>query len=326
MLGPEGDQGGALTLRHVEQWLTQRPSDKPFFLFVNLLEAHLPYDPPQAIRDSARPPLPGNESISIAWAHDYNAGVYADEQVEWDKVRGLYAADAHVVDGLFGSLLSLLEREGVLDDLIIVATSDHGENLGEHQLMEHQFSVHETVLSVPLLVRTSGGQLPAGRYPQPVMTTDLYATIADLGLADWPKASRLSVPLMRTVKARVDAKRQRALFADHGYPFPALITSMNKLNPARDVSSYNQALRTVRAGPMRMTVTSVGSVLLHDMSKEPMQASDVSARYPEVVAQLGELLKQVYPKNPIQHAAPHALDPATRKQLQGLGYVTGDDE
>ena len=96
--GERGDQGGKRTVENVTTWLDQREEDKPFLLFVNLLEAHLPYDPPAAVRARFAPALPGDAVTSIQWAHEYNAGVHPEADVDWEQVRALYAADVMAVD------------------------------------------------------------------------------------------------------------------------------------------------------------------------------------------------------------------------------------
>lgn len=321
----EGDQGGAQTLRNLNAWLTERRRDKPFLVFVNLLEAHLPYAPPPAIRQQASPPLPPGAVTSIQWAHEFNSGLHPSDAVDWDLVQGLYAADVRHADELFGRLLGILREHGVYEDSVLLVTSDHGENLGDHGLMEHQFSLHETLLAVPLLARLPGAELPSGRYRQPVMTTDLYATVAELAGAEWPAEGRLSVPLMRTVRDEGSALL-RPVFADYANPHSQLLALLASLNPGRDFSPLDQTLRSVRRGPLRLTAGSNGALVLHDMVEDPRQTTDVAAARRDAVDELRSLLMRARSSLPIPAAPTGGMDEETRKRLEALGYATGDGE
>ena len=135
-----------------------------------------------------------------------------------------------------------------------------------------------------------------------------------------------SVPLT----ASVDPAPGRPVISDY-YPHAQLVQMMRGLNPARDFSGYDQALRTVRAGKMRMTVGSSGTVLLHDMQADPGQTQDLSGQRPRVLARLQqqlatapvsapagpaprmdpETLEKKYLGKVSTHTLPRTLDPPT---------------
>jgi len=315
-----GDQGGEATLGAVERWLDRRDPSRPFFLFVNFLEAHLPYDPPAAVRARCAPPLPPGARTSIEWAHEFNAGLHPAESVDWDAVRRTYAADVRAVDDLLGRLWSALERRGVLDGAAWVITSDHGENLGDHGWMEHQFSLHESLLGVPLLVHLPGDRLPAGLYERPVSTLDVYATLAAL-VGEDPGASR---PYSVALQAPPPVG-ERPIFSDYLGPHPGLVAMLRGLNPALDGERLAQAWRGVRSGDLRLSASSSGTVLLHDLAADPGQTHDLSQERPRVVGRLMKLLQesQAEPREASGgQAAP--MDEETARRLRELGYAAGD--
>src|SRR5207244_8717283 len=66
---------------------------------------------------------------------------------------------------------------------MLIITSDHGETIGDHGLMSHAYSLHDTLIHVPLLVRYPELFPPGQRVTQQVQLTDLFPTILDvLGL------------------------------------------------------------------------------------------------------------------------------------------------
>ena len=84
------------------------------------------------------------------------------------------------LDRRLGLLLDELSRQGVLENTLVVVTSDHGEHLGDHGLFFHGGSLYRQLVQVPLLI-VGNKEVPAGRtVAEPVSLRDLPATIIDL--------------------------------------------------------------------------------------------------------------------------------------------------
>jgi len=109
--------------------------DRPFFAFLNLFDAHRPYLAPE--------PWPTR---------------FAAQPGDTDRYDGAIAYEDAMVD----TLLQTLQRRGVLDRTIVIVTSDHGEQFGEHGLTYHGNSLYMPLLHVPLLMRYPP-RVPAGR-------------------------------------------------------------------------------------------------------------------------------------------------------------------
>jgi arylsulfatase A-like enzyme len=164
-------------------WLEHRRRDRPFFAFLNYFDAHAPYVPPPGWAGRA-----GSGSRPRA-ARDYQ---FLTGEMKWssDRVSGrdirlardCYNACIAYLDDQLGRLLDELERQGLLEETLVVITSDHGEAFGDHGLFGHTSSVYLDQVSVPLVVFAPGA--PAGRVVrEPVSLRDLPATIVDqLGL------------------------------------------------------------------------------------------------------------------------------------------------
>jgi arylsulfatase A-like enzyme len=155
-------------------------SERPFFAFLNYFDAHQPYLPPEPYRsrfveETGRPYEPRPETASF-------------EQLTAAGIRTLlqhYDASIALLDDALAALLGQLQARGVLDRTLVIVTSDHGEQFGEHRKMSHGNSLYRQVLQVPLLVRLPG-TVPAGRVVRrPVSLVDLPRTILGLaGIAD----------------------------------------------------------------------------------------------------------------------------------------------
>ena len=93
-----------------------------------------------------------------------------------------------IVSPTHAKLIAGLESAGYLDNTIVVVTSDHGEHLGEHHMLEHQFSLYEGLIHVPLIIRYPP-KFAAGREPRPVSNLDLFPTLLELAGIGLPSGS-----------------------------------------------------------------------------------------------------------------------------------------
>lgn len=163
------------------RWIRKRPSDRPFFAFVNYMDAHEPYLPPEPFQERFGTATPRRNYLNnyfLRWAARPNR-----QQMTPDEVRAEEAAyDGTVayVDEQVGRLLEEVQATGIMDNTIVIVVSDHGEQFGEHGLHVHGNSLFMPALHVPLIV-AFGDRLPAGtRVDAPVSLSDIPATIVSL--------------------------------------------------------------------------------------------------------------------------------------------------
>ena len=76
-------------------------------------------------------------------------------------LRDLYDGEIAYLDALLGGLIEGLDAGGHLDDTLLILTSDHGENIGDHGHLRHVFNLYGSTVRVPLLLLLPGGR--AGR-------------------------------------------------------------------------------------------------------------------------------------------------------------------
>lgn len=308
-----GDQGGRASVTHFRRWLKNRDISTPFFTFINLLEAHLPYDPAPQIRQALLPTR-GTEDVTSQWGMEYQAGQHAFEEVDWQRFSDLYWGDVATVDHLLSGITATLREFGLAENTILIVCSDHGENLGEHQLVDHQFSLHETLLAVPLIIRAPG-YLAVGEREDPVMLSDLYAKVRELAQikGELPEHSRslLGPP----------AASSRPLLAEYATPQGHLLNSLQQINPDMNRAAVERSLRSVRIGDLRLTLGSDGEVMLHDLVRDPLQDNNLADDRPAEVKALRALLVQELSAYESGGRSEVELDEATREQLRSLGYV-----
>ncbi|WP_435077545.1 sulfatase [Halococcus sp. AFM35] len=150
-------------------------TEEPYFSFINLMDAHLPYHPPDEHKELF---APGVDSTQVCQnSKEYNSGARDIGEAEWTSIRGLYDAEIHHVDAQLHRLFEWMRVNDEWEDTLVVVCADHGELHGEHGLYGHEFAVYDPIVNVPLMVKHP--ELDAGRYEKQVELQDLYHTVLD---------------------------------------------------------------------------------------------------------------------------------------------------
>jgi arylsulfatase A-like enzyme len=164
-------------------WLPRRRPDRPFFAYLNYFDAHMPYvpSPRYPTRFGVQPRSPRD----YRFLHDFDLANKSNMPPrDIVMARDCYDDCIAFLDEQLGKLLDALERQGILENTLVIITSDHGEAFGDHRFYGHGNTLHLDEIAVPLVVLSPGA--PAGRVVvAPVSLRDLPATILDqLGLAE----------------------------------------------------------------------------------------------------------------------------------------------
>ncbi|HYZ91760.1 MAG TPA: sulfatase [Actinomycetota bacterium] len=160
------DNGLSVVERRMNDWISQTP--RPFFWFVNLIECHSPYLPPRPYNDLG--PLRRLLAGRDARRYQTLEGVWKACATETppprpslERMRRLYDRSIRMMDDWLARLCERLDAAGLLDDTLLVVTSDHGENFGEGHLFGHAVSLDDRLLHVPLVFAGPGAaQAPEG--------------------------------------------------------------------------------------------------------------------------------------------------------------------
>jgi arylsulfatase A-like enzyme len=161
--------------RSVLKWVDQ-DTDRPFFVFMNYFDVHDPYTPPEPYRNKyASVPNPGG--LINGFMERFHPDLTPEQlQSEIDAYDGAIS----YVDDEIRNLFNALEQRGLLENTIVIITSDHGESLGEHGLLQHSASLYLQEIHVPLII-WGPGLVPAGTViDSPVSLVGLPVTIMEL--------------------------------------------------------------------------------------------------------------------------------------------------
>ncbi|MFC6952848.1 sulfatase [Halorubellus litoreus] len=134
----------------VATWLEQN-DDRPFFMFLNYMDAHEPYNPPEEYLSKFRE---GDCSADIAWHLRSLNEKYSSSETECINDR--YDACLNYLDERIGDLIALLEKRDLADDTIVILTADHGKCLGEHDYMGVGTYLYDELVQIPLIISHPG--------------------------------------------------------------------------------------------------------------------------------------------------------------------------
>ena len=178
--------------RQIVAWLEKNShGEKPFFMACGIQKPHVPFLAPDAYFDmypkqdlkfSPAPPDFWDQAPKTAMVKRYE-GFGFELGVENDPLRREYIQAYHAcvsfIDAQIGLVFDALKRTGQWDNTIIVLTSDHGYQLGEH-FMWGKVTLFEVCNRVPLVIRVPGTTKPASSSEGLVELVDLYPTLAEL--------------------------------------------------------------------------------------------------------------------------------------------------
>ncbi len=310
------DKGAAASNAALLRWLDTR-GERPFFAFVNYLEAHVPYDELPAA-DRAR--FTG-DAVGAARdaARRYLTFLHREPDgpppiADVPQLRALYDGGIVNVDRHLGGLVDALRARGTLDDTLIVVTSDHGESFGEGGRWEHGLFLSEEVTRVVLVLRWPG-RVPAGaRRPELVSLVDVAPTVleaAGLPVAPGIEGRSLFGPLAGT------ADPDRAVFAEQFDPDGAILE--------RRLAGFGgtvgqHRITSVQVGDLRLVRGPDAAERLFDVRADP--ELDLAGERPDDARALSARLDAFAAGRSTREKPGGApLDPTVEARLRELGYV-----
>lgn len=280
--------------------------DRSFFLFVNYMDAHTPY----VAGAPETTDLPSGSG-----APDYARQIQMQQEVvegrttypEAIRARIIERYDAGIAaeDAAVGDLVGWLKRRGLYDRSLIVITADHGEAFGEHKLAGHGIGTYQDQTHVPLLVKFPG-QSAAQVVATPVSHVDILPTVLQT----------LSIPVPSAVQGRVLPRRQ-----ENGVARPVFSESYPNTPFGIAIPRFDRTEVAVRSGPYKLIVSDKGKHELYDLSTDPGELHNLTARGLPEAATLETAVREWTRQAPARRPVPATEAAQEMRALKGLGYV-----
>ncbi len=314
-------------------WLEEeRDASHPFFLFVNVVEPHLPYLPDwtsarnflpsRSTRfDTIRRYYPGADPTRLLYRHYGRENPLSN--AEWEMLGAMYDGTLHLADRITRAIVTAVDQESDADHTLVFILSDHGENLGDHGHIGHFFNLYDSNLRILLAARGPGfhpGLVEAG----PVQIADVHATaLAAAGLASPSNSSGLDLrkplPEHRIVEAALD--------------YPSISLDIFKsMRGRQELEPYEVALgaavgpryKLIRSTNLegRLVGEEIYDVLEDPREERPLAPGEIDS---ETLAALRAAIASDTTTRPVDSTLLEDLDPETREGLRALGYVTDQE-
>ena len=295
------------------RWLSKEGRSR-FFAYCHFLPPHNPYDAPEEVKAwfAAQEPIAVQrrsfEFPETRPAYGRDKALPPQEWVNW------YDANMRWADWGVGEVVRLLRERGLLDNTLLIVTSDHGEAFGEHGYIYHSHAVYDEFVHIPLVMRFPGKQRLVGEVTALTQTVDLAPAILDLWQIPYEReriqGSSL-LPLLTGEKRKV----RDYVFATCSEPWPSYLV--------RDTA---WSLLLYRGGKLRA---------LYDLRNDPGQTRNVIAEHAQTAAKMTAAFQQFARTQgrplteftwsraaaPATEAPQGKLSEATRRELKALGYL-----
>ncbi|OGP60336.1 MAG: hypothetical protein A2V67_09695 [Deltaproteobacteria bacterium RBG_13_61_14] len=306
----QADNGAKRTERVLSRWWKWLSHTRaPFFLFINYMEAHIPYPSDEEVFHFSKDPLETRNS-RISQAHDFDFFNCQSSLPESETVaiQDLYDGSIYYLDNHFRRLFEQLEQARLLDHTIIILLSDHGESLGEHGYYGHNLFLYENLLHVPLVVYYPK-RLPAIRMTAPYSLVHLPRLVETLIQGQFPEdiSSAPTVPIYAEVS-----------------PVVLEMNNFKKRCPrAFDADLLGRRLKTVIRWPDKLIWDAQGQDELYNLDLDPAETKNLVASEPQTYRQLQHLINifRLAHPGPEIPGEPPPLDFHTRQVLEALGYA-----
>lgn len=287
------DEGARHLISRSVDWLSN--SNDPYFLFMNLTEAHLPHKIPQQYLPTDMPATDVNEINQQPM--DYYAGIVEPEGLEMDTLRYSYRATLRYLDDQLGRLFDTID----LTNITVAIVSDHGEHFGEHGRFAHQYGLREELIHVPMIIRTPsdqpekiGGQVELRQIYQFLLST------AD-GQIELPEPTPTAISECHAPAPDLDALRERG-----NGELPEYVTA------------YDPGVRCVTDGKFKLIEFPNGSTEFYALDAEDR---DISAEQTENVSELKAELYDELGSFEVSRSASLDISNSVESQLADLGYT-----
>lgn len=309
--------GGPWIAQKALAWLSGSEATKPFFLFLNYKECHLRYTPRKTYAQMFLDPGPSASDHRHVNqdAFAYMAGRARMTEDDFRLLGALYDGELRFLDDCLAELFGVLRARGYLDDSLIIITSDHGENLGEHGLMDHQYCVYDTLARVPLIVVRPGDFEQNATHSAQVQVHDIFPTVLDCAGANG-EAHRQSEAISLFERREVDE-------AIIEYTAPATDV-MQRRFPGMDLTPFARTFRAYRTSRYKFIQASDGRHELYDLAADQGETNNLVDALPAVSADLQRKLeawaaKRIPSPPPDSDKAEYDQDIIDR--LTQLGYL-----
>lgn len=321
----------------------QRKLDRPLFLFLNLMETHLPFWPPGQYVDRIAPYMREDKearSIMRTWNREaYRWAAPLAEplgELEAQILSDMYDAEVAYQDDYLGELFDVMDQRRRRTETLTVIVADHGDGLGEHGYMGHAFVAYQELVHVPLILDWPARWSSAERVAAPVSTRRVFHTMLEAATAGLNEAFSETIGEARrlTLSSTINGPdpENDSAFCEV-YPPLNFVRAIEQrqphlLEPFRCLAERRAIVVADKQTTHKLIHVDDQADELFDLAVDPLELRDIREEQPHLAADLDIRLRKKAADADKQHdsqgvAAATELENNTKLQqrLRGLGYL-----
>ncbi len=328
---------------HFLRMREQQEREKPLFLFLNLMETHLPFWPPGEYVDQVAPYIRESKearTIMRSWNREaYRWAAPLEEplgELEGQVLHDMYDAEVAYQDDYLGELFEVLESRAKRSNTLTVIVADHGDGLGEHGYMGHAFVAYQELAHVPLIVDWPEQWPAAERVAAPVSTRRVFHTMLEAAGDKLEGAHRDTIHEARRLSLRHsaygrDPEQEMALC--EVYPPLNFVRAIEQRQPHlleqfRCLAQRRAIVKGEKGTAYKLIHVDEEADELFDLIDDPLEEVDVRRERPSLAAALDDQLQRMVDGALLQRdrqteevAVDLDNDARLQQRLRGLGYL-----
>lgn len=326
------------SVRHLTSFFAERESaetDKPLFLFFNLMETHFPFWPPAQYIEQVAPYLltdPEAQKIMQRWNREaYRWAAPLAEplgELEERVINDLYDAEVAYQDAYLEQLLTLLNQRANADNTLTIIVGDHGDGLGDHDYVGHAFNTFQELVHVPLLLNWPQKIEAEATITQPVSTRRVYHTMLEAAGVEWRNSAEAPhLSLLNAISGN-DPEHETA-FAEAYPPLPMIHALENRQPELIERFRCDVLKRAIVQHNWKLMQVGAQRDALYDLQVDQLELDNllgregVSAETEALNLQLNAFIENAeQQRDGLTAGATFELhDERILQQLRGLGYI-----
>jgi len=265
------EEHGYEATQALQKWAEEYEREKPLFLFLHYNDPHAPYAPPEGHAKRFDPDYEGDADGAIKTLERY-----AKEEVhprDLAHVESLYDDEIRYANEQLSQAMECLEKKGLLDNTIVVFTSDHGEEFKDHGGTKHPNHLYNELIHVPLIMKfPKHMNIPPRRFHGLVKSVDIVPTLLDaVGIAV-PQGLHQGRSLMSAIRNPREERRTNE------WVFSEAVNTERVAMISKDLKYIYEP--------------STGKEELYDLAKDPKEKIDLAEEETETCQKLRAVLME----------------------------------
>jgi arylsulfatase A-like enzyme len=316
---------GFLTNKVCKDWVDRNHKAGPFFMMAHY-SVHWPYAPPEPFL---------SRFLGVSLRHEmknirrdvYELISQGESEAELQLLKSLYDGQIAWIDSCIEDLVDHLTSQGLYEKTVIIITADHGDLLGEHGLLHHEFVLYEPLIRVPFIMRFPDLFENGKKYSGLVQTLDVLQTLIDYLGIGWPGVSKEMQG--RSILKMIAGSEEREYTISERADWSSKssrekISHLEKEYPGFNWRRYVQEIVALRTRDCKYIWSSEGRHELYDLRHDPQETRNQITIDKSKGSELRirtEAWMRSFSREEPDDAVNGDLEGSVKERLRALGYL-----